>query len=207
PSDSSIPLGKAVSSVTAATRAGSNFSRSTRTVLIASRISWVSTAGSRWSDAGRIPDVEEVEPLRRVLADGLLESRDPGAESVLFASRGGGERLRHGHRVAMVGTPHAERGSERDPNGARHEERAEREWRRASEERHEGIAARPQGTVALHRDHLTAPKRRDQLERHGRRRARHEPDAIAVAAHPALERLDLLLRHHDVGGPRRADGE
>src|SRR4029453_772530 len=197
PSEPSIPLGSDVCMVMSAARAGSNFSRSTRRVLIASRIFSLSMSRLFTSPGDGVPDVEEVEPLRRVPADGVLEKRDPGAEGLLLAPGGDGQRLRDGHRVAPVGVEHAEGGNKWDPQRAGKDERSQRKRRRRPKERDQGLPAGSQRAVSLHRDDLAPPERGDQLERDGRRGAGNEAHAIAVPAHPSLERSHFLLGHHD----------
>src|SRR5882724_2155140 len=147
----------------------------------------------------RVPDVEEVEPLRRLLADEALEHGHPRPERVLFPAAPDLHGLEHLEDVAPVALERAEGRHDRDGGGARELEGTDRERRRAAEERHRHVAAVAEGAVALEPDRLTAPQRRQQRQRDRRRGAGHEAEAAAVAAQPALEDRRLLHRDHDVG--------
>src|SRR5262249_56700581 len=109
-------------------------------------------------------------------------------------------------RVAAVVVECAERREDRNPGGAREMEWAHRERRRAAEERYGHVAPIAERAVTLERDRVAAPERRDQGERDGRMRARHEAQAAAVTAQPALEGASLFDGDHHVRGPRRMLG-
>src|SRR5881296_3677698 len=82
----------------------------------------------------RAPDVEEVEPLSRVLAHDVLQDGDPGARRVFLAAARDGEGLCQLDRVPVVRVEEAEGRNQRHPDRARQEERTKRERRGPPEE-------------------------------------------------------------------------
>src|SRR5215470_3957084 len=194
PSDPSIPLGKTVARVSSEARLGSNLSRSTMMSLSsASTFSASMTplppeSGTTLS-VERVPDVEKIEPLSRVLPDDVLQERPPGLGAALLVAASDREWLGYLHLVPIARGEQAERRHERDPDGAGEQERAHRERRRPPEERNHRVASGTECPIALDGYDLATPQRGDQLERHRRPGPRDEAHAFAVSSHPALQVL------------------
>src|SRR3989304_567927 len=129
---------------------------------------WRGPARLRGSCENLVPDVEEVEPLGRVLPHHALEHLDPCARGLRLAAARDAEGLGHLHRVAVARAKKAERRHHRHADGAGREKWPEREWRGLPEERNQHIAARAQRPVRLDGHHLAPPERGDQLQRYGR---------------------------------------
>src|SRR5262249_30727792 len=133
PSDPSIPLGRTVARVSSEVRLGSNLSRSTMMSLSSSSTFSVSMTPSP-PEAGntlsveRVPDVEKIEPLSRVLSDDVLQKCPPGLGGVFLVAAPDGEWLGYLHQVPIARGEQAERRHERDPDGAGQQERSQ--WER-----------------------------------------------------------------------------
>src|SRR5262252_9108372 len=200
PSDPSSPLGKTVASVSSAVRLGSNLSRSTMMSLSSS--STFSASMTRLPPEGgmtlsveRVPDVEKIEPLSRVLSDDVFQERAPGLGGLFLVAAPDGEWLGYLHQVPMACGEQTERRHARDPAGAAQQERSHREGSRPAEERNHCIASGTECPIALNGHDLAAPQGGDQLERDRRTGPRNEADAFAIPSHPALQLLHLLGRH------------
>src|SRR5256712_14193378 len=149
----------------------------------------------------RVPDVEEVEPLGRVLPHDRLEDGDPGPRGILLTVACDGERLPDRHRVSVVRLEQAERRHERDTDGAGQHEGTQGERRGVTEERDRRVPPGAERTVPLDGDDLAAAERGDQLYRDGGAVARDEADPQTVPTHPAIDVSDLLLADHDARRP------
>src|SRR5207245_3983490 len=97
----------------------------------------------------RVPDVEEVEPLGRVLPHDRLEDGDPGPRGILLTVACDGERLPDRHRVSVVRLEQAERRHERDTDGAGQHEGTPGERRGLTEERDRGVPRGAERAVPL----------------------------------------------------------
>src|SRR5439155_11130371 len=90
----------------------------------------------------RAPDVEEIEPLRRVLPDGLLEDRHPAARGVLRPAPRDLQGLCHLDEIAMLGVEEAEGGHHRHSHGPGKEKRPEGKRSGRPEEGNEHVPPR-----------------------------------------------------------------
>src|SRR5882762_2272897 len=70
------------------------------------------------SCGNRVPDVEEIEPLCRMLAHDALQHGDPGARGLLLAAAGHPHGLEHLDQVPIVRAEKAERRHHRHADGA-----------------------------------------------------------------------------------------
>src|SRR5439155_14003280 len=127
------------------------------------------------------PHVEEIEPLGGIAADDLLEETDPAARGRFLLSTLDDDGPTDLDAVPMARTEHAECRDDGNAGRARQHVRPDRERSLAPEERNRDVAARAEGAVALERDDVAPPERRDQLDAEARMRARHEAHAVAVA--------------------------
>src|SRR4029453_9809474 len=98
PSDPSMSLGSTVARERSGSRLGWDLSRSTMMSLSSASTLSVSTPSplderGRALPGERLPDVEEVEPLSRVLPHDGLEGRHPGVRRGLLLAARGEERL------------------------------------------------------------------------------------------------------------------
>src|SRR5215470_4434979 len=215
PSDPSTSLGSTVARDSSGSRLGANLSRSTMMSLSSwSTLSLSTRSPLPWPrgrghvlPSERLPDVEEIEPLSRVLPHDDLERRDPGPRGRLLLAARGGERLEDLHRVPIPRVHQAEGRQERDPDPAGEQERSERKPCRSAEEGNLDVALGAERPVPLHPHHLAASKRGEQLQRHGGTRPRDEPHPLAISPHPALQLPCLLWSDHHVGRPRGASRE
>src|SRR5262249_16023860 len=110
-----------------------------------------------------MPDVEEVEPLRGMLAHDVLQQLNPRTCCRLFLAALAEHRGGDADVVAVVVSEQAERGHDRYAGRAREQERPERKRRRAAEERNTHVTARADRAIALERDDLAPTERGDQL--------------------------------------------
>src|ERR1700730_2886228 len=171
PSDPSRSLGSTVARERSGRRLGSNLSRSTMmSFSTSSTLSSLSTP-SPWTKvvllAERGPDVEEIEPLSRVLAHDGLEGRHPRTRRSLLLAARGDERLGDLHHVPILRVQEAEGRQEWDLDRAGQPERPERESRRVPEERNLDGTHGAERAVPLHAHHLAASERGEQFQRHG----------------------------------------
>src|SRR5215470_15074813 len=188
PSDPSIPLGKTVARVSSEVRLGSNLSRSTMKSLSSS--STLSASMTRFPPEGgntlsveRAPDVEKIEPLGRVLSDDVFQERPPGLGVLFLVAAPDGEWLDYLHQVSILRGEQTERRHERDPDGARQQERSHREGSRPPEERNHRVASGTECPIAL------------------------DGHDFAIPSHPALQLLHLLGRHDHVRRPGALPGQ
>src|SRR5262244_3616328 len=122
PSEPSIPLGKSVAGVSSEVRLGSNFSRSTMMSLSSSSTFSASMTrllpeGGATLSVERVPDVEKIEPLSRVLSDDVLQERPPSLGGLFLVAAPDGEWLDYLHQVSILCGEQTERRHERDPDG------------------------------------------------------------------------------------------
>ena len=155
----------------------------------------------------RAPDVIEIEPLGRVLAHDRFQHGDPGTRCFLFAPRRDHQRLRHLHRVPIDSSREGRTPAPAAPRRRGRARTVRAETARAIRRRGSDVDARAKRPVPLHRHHLTAPKRGDQLQRDGRARPWHEAHAVTVPAYPTLQLTRLLRCHHHVRRPGRTSGQ
>src|SRR5215471_1477878 len=123
PSDPSIPLGKTVARVRSEVRLGSNLRRSTKMSLSSSSTFSASMTrllpeGGTTLSVERVPDVEKIEPLSRVLSDDVLQERPPGLGALFLVTAPDGKWLSYLHLVPIACGEQAKRRHERDPDGA-----------------------------------------------------------------------------------------
>src|ERR1051325_8245255 len=211
PSDPSISLGSAVARERSGSRLGENLSRSTMMSLSSSSTLSVSTPIScgragRVLPGERLPDVEEVEPLSRVLPHDVLEGRHPPVRRGFLLAASGDEGLYDLNDVPILRVQQAEGGQERHLDPAGEAERPQREARRSPEEGNLDVALGPERPIALHRHHLAAAERGEQLQRHRGTRPRDEAHALAIAPYPALQLLRLVRGDDHVRRPRALSG-
>src|SRR5437879_4248386 len=164
PSDPSISLGSAVARERSGSRLGENLSRSTMMSLSSSSTLSVSTPIScgragRVLPGERLPDVEEVEPLSRVLPHDGLEGRHPGARRGFLLAAHGDERLGYFHHVPVLRVQQAEGGQEGNLDPAGEEERPERESCRSPEEGNLDVSLGSERPVPFPPHHLAAANR------------------------------------------------
>ena len=159
----------------------------------------------------RIPDVEEVEPLRRVPAAGVPRERRPGAEGLLASpARGDGQRLRHRHRVAIVGDRAC--GTAERAEAARARARMKGSQAEIAPGGRRTERGRPSGCPAPGRPGPRRPRPQQSAatswSRTMGRSAGTRARAVAVRRRAQrLEHQTFLLGHHHMDEPRRAEGE
>src|SRR5215470_7898545 len=210
PSDPSTSLGSTVARDSSGSRLGANLSRSTMMSLSSSSTFSLSTRSPPTGPRGRgrvllserLPDVEEIEPLGRVLPHDGLERRNPGPRGGLLLAARGGERLEDFHCVPILRVHQAEGRQEWDPDPAGEEERSERKPCRSAEKGNLDVALGAERPVPLHAHHLAASQCGEQLQRHRGTRARDKTHSLAIPPHPALQIPRLIRGDHHVGRPR-----
>src|SRR5215468_9155020 len=212
PSEPSIPLGKTVARVSSEVRLGSNFRRSTMMSLSSSStfsacMTRLLPEGGTTLSVERVPDVEKIEPLSRVLSDDVLQERPPGLGGVFLVAAADGEWLDDLHEVSIICGEQTEGRYERDSDGAGQQERSHREGSRPPEKRDHRVASGTECPIALDGHDLAAPQRGDQLERHRRTGPRDEANAFAIPSHPALQLPHLFRRHDHMRRPGALPGQ